>query len=540
MICVMNSEYFSLILHSVGFISANQLNVNQFRQLQALLTDNIMLRRIRIILAAIFFVCITMLFLDLTGFFHTWFGWMARIQFLPALMALNLGVIIALVALTLVCGRVYCSVICPLGVMQDCISWISGRRRKKKYRFSSSPAVNWLRYGVLGLFIIAMIAGIGSVVTLLAPYSSYGRITWNLMGPVYDWGNNLLAKIAAHYDSYAFYEKEVWIRSIPTFVIAAVTFVALAILAWRNGRTYCNTICPVGTVLGALSRVSLFGIRIDKDKCVECGLCSRRCNASCIDGKNHRVDYSRCVDCMDCIGTCTHGAISYGFRWNKKTEIDKDSNGPEKIDESRRALLTVGTMAATVVVLDAQIKKVDGGLAVIEDKKIPKRKTPILPPGAISLKHMARHCTGCQLCVSACPNNVLRPSGDIMTLMQPESSYERGYCRPECTECSQVCPAGAITPITRAEKSAIQIGHAVWIKQNCIPVTEGVDCGNCARHCPTGAILMVPLDSSDPMSVQVPAVNTARCIGCGACENLCPARPFSAIYVEGNSVHTEI
>ncbi len=499
-----------------------------------------MLRRIRITLAVIFILCITMLFLDLTGFFHTWFGWMARIQFLPALLALNVGVVIALVALTLVLGRVYCSVICPLGIMQDGISWISGRRRKKRYRFRYSPARNWLRYGVLGLFVIAMIGGIGSFVALLAPYSSFGRIVWNLLGPVYEWGNNLLAKIAAHYDSYAFYEKEVWIRSIPTFVIAAVNFVAIAILAWRNGRTYCNTICPVGTVLGALSRFSLFGIRIDKDKCVECGLCSRRCKASCIDGKRHRVDYSRCVDCMDCIDTCTHQAITYGLRWGKKSSPDSAYNDGKPVDESRRALLTAGALAATVGVLDAQVKKVDGGLAAIVDKKVPKRKTPVVPPGAISLKHMAQHCTGCQLCVSACPNNVLRPSGDIVTLMQPESSYERGYCRPECTECSQVCPAGAITPITRAEKSSIQIGHAVWIKANCIPVTDGVPCGNCARHCPAGAILMVPLNPDDPSSLKVPAVNTARCIGCGACENLCPARPFSAIYVEGNPVHSEI
>lgn len=283
-----------------------------------------MLRRIRIILAAIFIVCITMLFLDLSGFFHTWFGWMARIQFLPALFALNVGVVALLVALTLVLGRVYCSVICPLGVMQDCISWLSGRRKKKKYRFSYSPAKNWWRYTVLGLFIIAMIAGVGSFVALLAPYSSYGRIVWNLLGPVYDAGNNLLAKIAEHFNSYAFYEKEVWIRSISTFIIAAVTFVALFILAWRNGRTYCNTICPVGTILGVLSRFSLLGIRINKDKCVECGLCSRKCKASCIDGKNRKVDYSRCVACMDCIDTCTHNAITYGMRWGKKVTFPDD------------------------------------------------------------------------------------------------------------------------------------------------------------------------------------------------------------------------
>lgn len=228
--------------------------------------------------------------------------------------------------------------------------------QKKKYRFSYSPAKNWLRYGVLVAFIIAMIAGVGSVVALLAPYSSYGRIVWNLLGPVYDWGNNLLAGVAEHYDSYAVYEKEVWIRSIPTFVLAAVTFVALAILAWRNGRTYCNTICPVGTVLGALSRVSLLGIRIEKDKCVECGLCSRKCKSSCIDGKSHRVDYSRCVACMDCIDTCTHNAISYGWRWSQGKDIDSKKSG-KKVDESRRAFISAGAAVVATGAIEAQSKR---------------------------------------------------------------------------------------------------------------------------------------------------------------------------------------
>ena len=124
--------------------------------------------------------------------------------------------------------------------------------------------------------------------------------------------------------------------------------------------------------------------------------------------------------------------------------------------------------------------------------------------------------------------------------MQPQSSYERGYCRPECTACSDVCPAGAILPVTREQKTAIQIGHAVWIKNNCLAVTDGVACGNCERHCPSGAIQMVPLDENDFSSPMVPAVNEARCIGCGACENLCPARPFSAIYVEGHERHSKI
>lgn len=502
-----------------------------------------MLRKIRLTLAVVFFAIITLLFLDFTGTIHAWFGWMAKIQFLPAVLALNVGIIVLLILLTLVFGRVYCSVICPMGVFQDVISWLSGQRKKKKYRFSYSPAKNILRYTVLTLFVIAVIAGIGSFVALLAPYSSYGRIANNLFAPIYQWGNNVFAYFAERAESYAFYETSVWMKSLPTFVIAMVTFIAIVVLAWRNGRTYCNTICPVGTVLGFLSRFALFRISIDTEKCNACGLCSRKCKAACIDGKRHTVDYSRCVACMDCLDTCKHGAISY--RWFKQETQTKNAEqtrsvDKEQINEARRSFLTATAILATATTLKAQEKKVDGGLAAIEDKKIPKRATPILPPGALSARDFTRHCTACQLCVSVCPNEVLRPSTDLMKLMQPEMSYERGYCRPECTKCGDVCPTGAIHPTTAADKSATQIGHAVWIKKNCIPLTDGVECGNCARHCPAGAIQMVPSDPQQEDSPKIPVVNTERCIGCGACENLCPARPFSAIYVEGHEMHRVI
>ncbi len=500
-----------------------------------------MLRKIRITLAVLLFLAVTALFLDFTGTIHAWLGWTVKIQFLPALLALNVGVVVALVLLTLLFSRVYCSVICPLGVMQDIVSWVSGKRKKKRYRFSYSPEKKWLRYGVLGLFIVTLVAGIGSFVALLAPYCSYGRIASNLFAPLYRWGNNLLAYFAERADSYAFYETEVWMKSLPTFIIAAATFIVIFVLAWRNGRTYCNTICPVGTVLGFLSRFSLFRITIDESKCNGCGLCSRKCKAACIDGKEHQVDYSRCVTCMDCINTCKHGAIKYRLRSRKPegrtTENTVQKIGSDQIDNARRNFLTATALVAATATLKAQEKKVDGGLAVIADKKIPDRATPIVPPGAQSLRNMATHCTACQLCVSACPNGVLRPSTKLKTLMQPEASYERGYCRPECTKCSEVCPAGAILKITAADKSAIQIGHAVWVKENCIPLTDGVDCGNCARHCPAGAILMVSSNPDMEDSPRIPVVNTERCIGCGACENLCSARPFSAIYVEGHERH---
>lgn len=501
-----------------------------------------MLRKIRIALGAVFFVAVTLLFLDFTGTLHTWLGWMAKVQFLPAVLALNTGVILALVLLTLVTGRLYCSVICPMGVFQDIISWANGRRSKKnRYRFSYSPEKKWLRYGFLAVFIVALVAGAGTLAALIAPYSSYGRIASNLFAPVWQAGNNILAWISERTGSYAFYSTEVWIRSLPTFIIAAVTFIIIFIMAWKGGRTYCNTVCPVGTVLGFFSRFSLFRPVIDTTRCRNCSLCARGCKASCIDIGSHRIDYSRCVACMDCISNCKDGAISYRFTgWKHSGAKQQDGKQDSKGQTSRRTFIMTALTTAAAASVKAQEMKVDGGLAAIQDKKIPERETPVKPAGALSLSNFSNHCTACQLCVSVCPNQVLRPSMSLQTLMQPEMSFERGYCRPECTKCSEVCPAGAITPVTREEKTAIQIGHAVVIHENCVVLRDKVRCGNCERHCPSGAITMVPSEPGNPDSLKIPAVNTEKCIGCGACENLCPARPFSAIYVEGNRVHMNI
>ena len=499
-----------------------------------------MLKKARRLLAAVFFTLITLMLLDFTGTLHTWLGWMAKVQFLPAVLAVNVVIIVVLILLTLVFGRIYCSVICPLGVFQDIVSWIHGKR--KKNRFSYSPAVSWLRYLMLVVMIVAIIVGIGALVALLAPYSTFGRMAQNLFQPLWMLGNNVLAGIAERMGSYTFYHTDVWIKSITTFAIAAATFLIIGFLAWRHGRTWCNTICPIGTVLGFFARFSWFKVRFDEDKCKQCSLCSKNCKAACIDYKTMSVDYSRCVVCGNCVDKCSFGALTYSpgpmvskKKKNESTEVKQE----DSVGEGRRAFLLATAVAATAA-LAQEKKKVDGGLAVIEEKVAPERQTPITPPGSLSANNMARRCTACQLCVSKCPNQVLRPSSELSTLMQPIMSYERGYCRPECVACAEVCPTGAIQPITLEEKSAIQIGHAVPIHKNCVAVTDGVDCGNCERHCPTGAIEMVPSDPDDEESAMVPVVNEEKCIGCGACENLCPARPFSAIFVEGHEQHRTI
>ncbi len=510
-----------------------------------------MLKKIRVILAVFAIACTSLLFLDFTGAIHKCLGWLAEIQLVPAILALNFGVIIFLALLTLLFGRLYCSIICPLGIYQDLIAKLNKilyKRKSKKLPYSYSPAKSILRYSFLGLFIIAMVLGVSAVVSILSPYAAYGRIANNFYLPIWQFGNNILAYFAERADSYAFYETEIWIKSIPTFVLAAVTLILVTVLAMRSGRTYCNTICPVGTFLGLVSKFSIFKITLDKEKCNNCSVCSKVCKSSCIDYKNHSVDHSRCVACMNCIGKCHKNAIEYKFSYGKKaiesntTAVSQDKMEMKEENKNlRRSFIAVGSLFAySAVKAQAQRKvemKMDGGLALIVDKVPIKRKTKITPPGSLNDRNMNRNCNACQLCVTACPNGVLKPSTSLSDFMQPSLTFEKGYCRPECTKCSEVCPSNAISPINDAEKSSIKIGTAKWIPKHCVVATKDVDCGNCARHCPNGAIQMVKSNAARFNSRLVPAIDPERCIGCGACEYVCPARPNVAIYVEGVTDH---
>ena len=496
-----------------------------------------MLRKLRVTLAVICFTLITLLFLDFTGTFHAWFGWMAKLQFVPAMLASSIVVLIGIVIITAIFGRFYCSILCPLGVYQDGVARFAEKRKKNRYKFKNGKR---LRYYIGLIFFLLIVFGFTSISIFIEPYSIFGRFVSNLFAPIYELINNVLAYFAERWNSYAFYHVDVYIKSLPIFITAIAYFLIITIFAFAKGRWFCNNICPVGAVLGSISKFSLFKPRFDTEKCNSCGLCEKNCRCSAIDSKNHIIDYSKCVTCFVCVDKCNKGAMKYGLAKRAPKIVDEIEDVDNEGKTSRKTFIaTIATVAAAST-LKAQEKVVDGGLATIIKKKAPKRETPVKPAGSVSLNNFSSRCTGCQLCVQACPNDVLRASSKLETFMQPEMSFERGYCRPECTKCSEVCPAGAIQKVTREEKTAIQIGHAVWIGQNCIPLRDGVACGNCAKHCPSGAITMMPYDPEDDSSPKIPIINTERCIGCGACEHVCPARPFSAIFVEGNLIHKEV
>ena len=499
-----------------------------------------MLRKLRILLATVSFILITLLFLDFSGVLHAWFGWMAKVQFVPALLSSSAIIVLAIIVVTLTFGRVYCSILCPLGVYQDGISRIAEKRKKNRYKFKQSRKL--LRYLIVLAFALLLMLGLTSIAILIAPYSIYGRIASNLFAPVYELINNGLAYLAERWNSYAFYHVDVYIKSLPIFIVSIAYFLIITILSLTSGRWYCNNVCPVGTILGILAKYSIFKPVINSEKCNSCGLCEKNCRCSTIDAKNKRIDYTKCVTCFNCVYQCKRNAMKYKLAGNidKVNKIDMIGDETKEGKTSRKTFITTIATVAAASTLKAQEKVVDGGLATIEKKLAPKREVPLKPAGSVSLDNFTSRCTGCQLCVQNCPNDVLRASSKLETFMQPEMSYERGYCRPECTACSEVCPAGAIRKVTREQKTSIQIGHAVWIGKNCIPLRDGVTCGNCAKRCPSGAITMMPYDPEDEASPKIPIINEERCIGCGACEHVCPARPFSAIFVEGNLVHKEV
>ena len=518
-----------------------------------------MLKTVRIILALFSISAMVALFLNAAGWAGQHLDWLAKIQFMPALLSANIIAFLFLIVLTLLVGRLYCSVICPLGIMQDVIirirKWTASKTKRKVGLYKYLPPKAFVRRGILILFLIVVLLGLlnvaaVSLASFIEPYSEFGRIVTAFGTPVYDGVNNWLADKSAADGSYTFVTIN-RVTSTMIFIIASVTFVVVALFAWFTGRGYCNEICPVGTILGFLSRYSWLKPVINSEICNGCHSCERHCKSKCIDSANKAIDYSRCVDCMDCIGVCRQGAIK--FRHPSKKEASRKFSNiayvkPSKparetaVDKSRRAFLTTSGILTGVAVAKAAEKTVgkvtDGGLTPLKDKKPHARKLRMVPPGAISQAHINQHCVGCQLCIEACPNGLLSPSTDLATLMQPVMEYTNDYCHPECTACSNVCPAGVFHPLDEVAKSSWKIGTAVVNLDACLSANGTDSCGNCERHCPAGAITMAQVSETD--SRLMPVVNENACVGCCACEYNCPVGSvasmkddMAAIYVEG-------
>ena len=461
---------------------------------------------------------------------------LARWQLLPALLAGNVLAVIVLVLLTLCFGRVYCSVLCPLGLWQDFVSYLAERRKGGRRCYAYRQESWKLRYGVLAVLASGLLGGAAAVPLLLDPYTIFGRIATHLFAPAIHSGANQLIRWQIAYDGpdLGLAHTDVVTFGTTAVLVAAAYLVVISVVAWRHGRLYCQAFCPVGTLLGTVSHHALVRLHFGAD-CISCGLCAKSCPSFCIDVQHHRVDASRCIDCFTCVSVCPKGALAFGrppkasaaATNGRNGNATKESNGAP--DLTRRQMIA-GSALATLAAAGALTKGARGAALAASPEKV------VRPPGALSYAAFSECCTACHLCVASCPQGIIRPANleyGLGGIFQPRLDFTDGYCDPSCTRCSDVCPAGALTPVAPEKKKTLKIGTALYRPDTCVILTEGRTCGHCAEVCPIHAIEM----ADDGNGHLLPKVHHRRCIGCGSCEYHCPAQP-KAIRVAGKEEQT--
>ena len=413
------------------------------------------------------FVFLVLFALSFSGFCRSC-AYLMHVEFVPAVLHLAAGVsagaaAVILCHFLLACcaGRVYCSVLCPLGILQDIAGFIPFA--KNTARRDIIP----LRFAVFGIAAGTLVSGSAAGLYWLDPYSLAGRSVSAVL----------------------------WGATLPAAVI-------LLISLWKR-RAFCTYICPVGTLLGLLSRKSIWHLEIS-DSCVNCKKCLKACPAGCADPENRTIDNERCLRCMQCTAVCPVGAIKF-VRKREKTSVNRR-------EFIKKSLWTAAGFAAGVIAVRTSLLK---KLLRTPDEKL------IYPPGAGDADTFQRKCTGCLLCVKACPQKIIVP--DKYGAGPVRLDLAGGFCRFDCTRCGDICPTGAIRQLPLAVKQRLAIAKAKFDPTVCIVYQEGEPCGKCARICPAGAITL---------RRGAPRFNARLCTGCGACRTVCPTKAFSINAIE--------
>lgn len=496
------------------------------------------LRTLRVVVSLLFFAATSFLFIDPRNSIPQGLaGAYSSFQLLPGLLRLFLGVGLSSLGLILVLGsalafgRVYCSSLCPLGTLQDIVIRLRRKRQPRGRRFAYEKPPFAFHYALLALIVALFALGSLTLLNLLEPFSSYGRMLTSFAGPAVASLNNLAASLLGGFQIYSVYVVPLKRPSISAIAAAGAFLALISYLSSRHGRIFCNALCPAGALLGLLSRFSIYKLAIDGGSCNACGACETVCKANCIDSESKRIDFSACIGCFNCVQSCSRKGIGY-VRAGRNTKPEKPAT-PAAHRRGRRKFFRTMAMPSLGILLPA-LAPVKAAASLGGDPR--SRRLPIPPAGAVSVARFTTLCTACHLCVSGCPAHVLYPSFieyGAAGLFQPKLDFESGYCTYDCTRCSEMCPTGAIMPLSVDQKKTVQVGKATFVKEDCVVVSLKKDCAACSEHCPTKAVHMVPYEGA----LSIPALDNEICVGCGACEHACPTTPQRAIYITPNPVH---
>lgn len=497
-------------------------------------------RRVRVILGAILLAAFLWVFTDVREWAPSWLvRVLPRSQFIPSWLSLVAGTGTAIagiliLALTLGFGRVYCSVLCPLGLYQDFVWWVR-RRLTGPTRLPFVPAKESLRAAIFWLCAGGTLAGGAILWAWLDPYSIFGRIATLWFRPLAAWISNAATGVFQALGVESGYRVPVpWHWGWSTGIAGALLLLVTGLAAAR-GRRYCNTICPVGTLLGWLARHARWQLHLEPSRCRKCARCLEVCKAQCIDLRGQALDFSRCVLCFNCLAVCPEQGVHVARVRRQSVRVRRDLKAPA--DPGRRNFL----LRLVCLILSAPTFRGRARAAAVTGA-VPGLSSPTAaavratPPGSLGLRHFLRHCTACGLCVTVCPTRVLQPAGwgaGVAGLMRPRMDYRRAFCNYDCHRCGEVCPTGAIRPLPLEEKKLTKIGEAELTLDLCVVVSQGTDCAACSEHCPTQAVTTKPYRDH----LRVPDLHPELCIGCGACEYACPVRPVRAIVVRGWAEH---
>jgi polyferredoxin len=459
---------------------------------------------------------------------------------LPKMMLWSLVTVLG----TVLFGRFFCAWICPMGTLNHALSHNRLKAKENISRNRYDKRQSW-KYVAVAFFLVASALGL-QIVGFLDPFSVLIRSFSLAVNPVFNFLTRALFYPLLALDwpwlsaivepIFSFLRSNVLSFEQPYFqqgLFIGLLFVAIAALNQLRRRFWCRFLCPLGALLGLLGRFSLLRLKVDKDKCTSCMLCSRNCEGACEPQSSESWVRSECLPCWNCVEVCPHGAISIGLELPAR----KDA----KVDISKRAVVASAASAVGALAL----MRIDSR-KVAPSSKVSRRDSskhhPMLirPPGAVVEEEFLKRCIKCGECMKVCIKNAIHPTlmeAGLEGLWTPYLKMQLGYCEFNCTLCGQVCPTGAIEVLTTAQKHKTVIGLAMFDKNRCLPYALGRNCIVCEEVCPTPkkAIYFEEVEAVDRdgkrSTIKQPKIDPHLCIGCGICEYVCPLVDKPGIYV---------